>query len=109
MRRPFGTPEDEWRAYLAGTHPGVVSGRRVFQLLPYGPRCRQCNAPFRGPGGFVLRHLGSAFRPWEKNPNLCRRCIGHLSHQEVSGAEVDISLLFVDVDGQASSPGELGP
>lgn len=97
MRRLFATREDEWRAYLTGTHPRVVSGRRAFQLLPYGPRCRQCNAPFRGPGGFVLRHLGSAFRPWEKNPNLCRRCIGHLSRQEVSGAEVEISLLFVDV------------
>jgi hypothetical protein len=60
MPRPFATREDEWRAYLMGTHPRVRSGRRLFALLPFGPRCRQCNVPFRGPGGFVLRHVGSA-------------------------------------------------
>jgi adenylate cyclase len=94
---PFATREDEWRAYLTGTHPRVQSGRRMFRLLPSGPRCRQCNAPFHGPGGFVLRHLGSAFRPWDKNPNLCRRCLGHLGRQDVSGAEVEISFVFADV------------
>lgn len=108
MPRPFATREDEWRAYLTGTHPRVRSGRRVFQLLPYGPRCRQCHAPFRGPGGFVLRHMGSAFRPWEKNPNLCRRCLGHLGRQEVSGAEVDISLLFADVRRSSDLARRLG-
>lgn len=97
MPRPFATREDEWRAYLTGTHPRVRSGRLAFGLLPFGPRCRQCNVPFHGPGGFVLRHLGSAFQPWDKNPNLCRRCLGHLSRQDVSGAEVEISFLFADV------------
>jgi adenylate cyclase len=97
MPRLFATREDEWRALLTGTHPRVRSGRVVFGLLPYGPRCRQCKVPFRGPGGFLLRHIGSAFRPWEKNPNLCRRCLGHLSRQEVSGAEVDATFLFADV------------
>lgn len=84
------------------------SGRIAFGLLPFGPRCRQCNVPFHGPGGFVLRHLGSAFRPWDKNPNLCRRCLGHLSRQDVSGAEVESSFLFADVRRSSDLARELG-
>lgn len=108
MPRPFPTQEDEWRAYLTGTHPRVRSGRVLFRLLPFGPRCRQCNVPFHGPGGFLLRHIGSAFRPWDKNPNLCRRCLGHLSRQEVSGAEVDVSFLFADVRRSSELARQLG-
>jgi adenylate cyclase len=106
--QPFATREDEWRAYLTGTHPGVQSGRRVFGLLPSGPRCKQCHMPFHGPGGFVLRHLGSGFRPWDKNPNLCRRCLIHLGQQDVSGAEVDISFLFADVRRSSDLARQLG-
>jgi len=108
MPRLFATREDEWRAYLMGTHPRVQSGRRFFALLPSGPRCKQCNLPFHGPGGFVLRHMGSAFKPWDKNPNLCRRCLGHLGRQEVSGAEVDISFLFADVRRSSDLARQLG-
>jgi adenylate cyclase len=108
MRRRFATPEDEWRAYLMGTHPTIRLGRRVLRLLPYAPRCKQCNQPFGGPGGFVLRHLGSGFRPWDKNPNLCRRCLDSLAHHEVSGAVVDISLLFVDVRRSSDLARRLG-
>jgi adenylate cyclase len=64
--------------------------------------------PFRGPAGFVLGHLGNAFKPWDKNPNLCRRCLGHLSRQEVSGAEVEISLLFADVRRSSDLARRLG-
>jgi adenylate cyclase len=108
MPRPFATREEEWHAYLMGTHPRVRLGRRAFRLLPSAPRCRECLSPFRGPGGFVLRHLGSAFRPWEKNPNLCRRCLGHLKKFEVSGAEVEISLLFADVRRSSELARRLG-
>ena len=53
-----------------------------------------CSAPFAGPGRALFGLLG--FAPWEKNPNLCTRCISRLD-QDVSGAEVEISFLFADV------------
>lgn len=30
----FATPEDEWRAYLDGTHPWIHLGRRTFRHIP---------------------------------------------------------------------------
>ena len=68
-------PEDEWRACLLGTARHMVLGRRTFGILPSDPRCKFCSIPFRGPGGFVLRHLSEKYGPWDKNPNLCRRCV----------------------------------
>ena len=91
----FATKEDEWRAYLTGTHPTLRWGHRTFRFVPYGPRCKMCSAPFHGPGKFLLGHFG--FRPWDKHPGICTRCITLLEDQEVSGAEVEISFLFADV------------
>jgi adenylate cyclase len=91
----FETPEDEWRAYLAGTHPSILWGRRTFRRIPSKPRCKICYAPFGAPGGPVFRRLG--FIPWSKNPNMCTHCIGRLAEHTVMGAEVEISFLFADV------------
>ena len=55
-----------------------------------------CHAPFGGIGGFVLKPW---FGPWEKNPQLCKACIGALAKQGPGGAEVEISLLFADIRG----------
>lgn len=89
--------EEEWRAYLEGTHKHIRMGRRTLGAIPTDPRCRLCSTPFAGPGGWVLRHLSDTNAPWEKNPNLCRRCVTGISKQEITGAEIDISFLFVDV------------
>lgn len=91
----FATPEDEWRAYLDGSHPSIRWGRRTFRHIPSGPRCRVCYAPFGAPGGAVFRPMG--FVPWEKNPNVCVRCLKDMRMQDVLGAEVEISFLFADV------------
>ena len=91
----FATPEDEWRAYLEGTHPWLRWGRRAFGHIPSSPRCKICFAPFGPPGGSVFRRMGR--RPWPKNPNVCMFCIRELSGHEVVGAEVEISFLFADV------------
>ena len=73
-RTKFATIEDAWRAYLLGTHPNLLLGRRTFGRLPSNPRCKLCSAPFGGPGGFVLRRFSDGFQPWEKFPKVCRRC-----------------------------------
>ena len=91
----YDTPEDEWRAYLDGTHYSIVWGKRLFRHIPSSPRCCVCLAPFAGPGGWAFRRVG--IRRWEKNPNVCNDCIGTLVKHEVIGAEAEISFLFADV------------
>ena len=71
MAKGAKVPEDEWRACLLGTARHMVLGRRTFGILPSDPRCKFCSIPFRGPGGFVFRHLSEKYGPWDKNPNLC--------------------------------------
>jgi adenylate cyclase len=91
----FATREDEWRAFLDGTHPSIVWGRRTFRHIPSGPRCRVCLAPFGAPGAAIFRRMG--FVRWDKNPNVCVRCLKDMTMDDVVGAEVEISFLFADV------------
>lgn len=91
----YVSDEDEWRAYLDGSHPSIRFGRRTFRFVPYGPRCKLCSVPFAGPGQFLLGRFG--FRPWTKNPNICARCVTWLGRNDVSGAEIEVSFLFADV------------
>ena len=77
-----------------------------FRRLPSPPRCKMCHAPFGGIGGFVLKPW---FGPWEKNPQLCKACIGGLVKQGPGGAEVEISLLFADIRGSTAIGERLSP
>ncbi|MGH2635258.1 MAG: adenylate/guanylate cyclase domain-containing protein [Actinomycetota bacterium] len=104
----FATPEEEWAAFLSGTHPHLQHSTPL-RFVPSSPRCKLCKAPFRGPGGVVFRRYGYA--PWEKNPNICGRCFKSLTTHakacpasgdtEVAGAEVELSMLFADVRGSS--------
>ena len=49
------------------------------------------------------------FGPWEKNPQLCKACIGALTEQGPGGAEVEISLLFADIRGSTGIGERLRP
>ncbi len=92
--------EEEWRAYLLGTHPKIRRGRGLFGHLPSEPRCKLCYAPFRGAGSLLTRPLG--FTPWDRNPNVCRRCLAALSKRTMSGAEIELTMLFADIRGSTS-------
>lgn len=100
--------EDEWRSYMEGTHKVIRIGRRTFGLLPTDPRCRFCSVPFRGPGGWLAQHISKSNSPWEKNPNLCRRCVMGVSRNEIFGAELELSFLFADVRGSSDLARRLG-
>jgi adenylate cyclase len=69
--------------------------RQRFRLIPRGPRCKSCNAPFGAPGSLVARALGRS--QWAKNPRFCNRCYSFLREYGLSGAEVPITALFADV------------
>lgn len=67
---------------------------RVWRLLPSGPRCGICSAPFAGPGRLVVGPLG--YRPSRKNPTLCATCV-ELSPP--GGMKMYTGVLFADVRG----------
>jgi adenylate cyclase len=87
--------QDEWRSILMGDAPGLRQGRRFFSLIPSNPRCKLCNAPFRGFGGLLMRLTGR--RQFNKNPNFCTRCLS--ASEPGIGVELDIAMLFADIRG----------
>jgi adenylate cyclase len=104
--RGFKTSEEEWKAFLEGTHPVIRKGHRVLGHLPSGPHCKLCGAPFGAPAGALFRRYG--FTPWEKNPNICMRCLVGLERKDVSGAEVEATFLFADVRRSSDLARQLG-
>jgi adenylate cyclase len=94
-------PMDErWRAILSGDSTLAVPpriGRRCFAFVPGSPRCKFCNAPFRGRYARVLGRIGYA--PSRKNPSVCARC---MERAPEGGALVPVTILFADVRGYTS-------
>jgi adenylate cyclase len=68
-----------------------------MRRMPSAPHCKLCAAPFEGPVGAVLRHVGFARFPG--NPAICGNCIRDLNKVGVYGAEIPISLMFADIRG----------
>lgn len=95
---------EHYRLLLTGKEPDEIRRRRLYRRLPSSPRCRICNAPFRGPGGAVMRLMGRG--PFSKNPHLCQACF---RNSPAGGCEVDVGALFVDVRGSTALAGQLGP
>jgi adenylate cyclase len=93
------TPEEMWERMLTGNFPRLQVIRRIWGALPSPPRCKLCNAPFRGPGGVLMRAIGRG--PSPLNRRLCRFCLRAV-HKHPGGAEVEISLLFADVRGSTA-------
>lgn len=79
---------------------------RMFQRLPSAPRCKMCLVPFSGVGGAALKLLG--WRRFKLNPQICSMCIRFLE-KHTGGAEVEISLLFVDVRGSTPLAEKITP
>src|SRR6187551_205957 len=99
--------EAEFREILTGERPGFDRKRRWLERLPSPPRCKLCSAPFAGSGGAVLRHFG--YRRFAGNPALCENCIRGYSNRKVRGAEIPLTLLFVDIRGSTSLGERLTP
>ena len=96
---PTSTSE-KWRALLTGTDPGMPALRRRHRMMPADPRCKTCNAPFNGIGGWWMRRTGRG--RWEKNPSFCRSCYQVFNDFGVGGAEIELSLLFADIRGSTT-------
>jgi adenylate cyclase len=94
-----GTSSDYWRSVLTGEDPSLQRWRRVWRRVPSPPRCKVCSAPFLGPGGAAARALG--FGPSTDSSILCRKCFGKLA-KSPGGAELELSILFADVQGSTA-------
>ncbi len=81
--------------------------RRLMRLLPADPRCKFCNAPFRGIGGSIVRAAFGKERS-ALNPRYCNLC-EQASRQFPGGAEVHMSMLFADVRGSTALSEHMSP
>ena len=72
-------------------------------LLPSSPRCKLCNSPFKGWGGFLMHLLGRDQSRY--NPRYCQKCD---RFEQTGGAVVELSMLFADVRGSTSLAEKMG-
>jgi len=91
--------EEMWRAELTGKSPRLRHLRLWLKLLPSEPRCKLCNAPFHGLGRPIAAILGR--QRSRKNPRFCNYC-ETIARTYRGGAEVELTLLFVDVRGSTT-------
>jgi adenylate cyclase len=100
--------EDRWRTYLTtGESERERRQRHLFRLLPGTPRCKNCYAPFAGPGSIVVR-LFYGKQPSKLNPRLCNIC-EQFAREYQGGAEIELSLLFADVRGSTKLAEGMSP
>jgi adenylate cyclase len=97
--QPDHADDEFWREYLTRGHPVERRIRGVFKLIPQGPRCQLCAAPFHGVGAPVMRLIGKG--PADRNPKLCDGCFTFLLKHR-GGAEVDCTMLFADIRGSTT-------
>lgn len=81
--------------------------RHILRVLPRDPRCKFCNAPFQGIGGTVVRVLFGKQRSL-LNPRYCNLC-EVASREFPGGAEVPMSMLFIDVRGSTALSEKMTP
>jgi adenylate cyclase len=81
--------------------------RRIMRILPRDPRCKFCNTPFQGLGGMLARVLFRKQRS-ELNPRYCNLC-EIASREFPGGAEVEMSMLFIDIRGSTALSEKITP
>ena len=100
-----------WHAYLTGDHSRLDAKvrfiRKIFMRLPTDPRCKVCNAPFKGVGGMVVNLLGFGAGRSSFNPSLCDRCEKIVKKHQV-GLEMPLTMLFADVRGSTALAETIG-
>jgi hypothetical protein len=91
------TLEEEWYQELTYGENVPRNYRRLMGLLPSSPRCKLCNAPFKGWGGFIMHLLGKEQSRF--NPRYCQACA---RFEKSGGAEVVLTMLFADMRGSTN-------
>jgi adenylate cyclase len=97
---------DVWYTIFAVGHPALKKFQNFHRRLPSPPRCRLCFAPFRGPGGVLMALMKKS--PNSRNPNFCNACDAFMRAYP-GGAEVEMSMLFVDARDSTTLAERIGP
>jgi len=71
--------------------------REFLRHLPRDPRCKFCNAPFKGFGATLVQLVFNK-RPSQYSTRLCTVC-ENFAREHLGGAEVEMAMLFADVRG----------
>ena len=93
-----------WQEVLTKGHPRLKRIQKLMRLLPGPPRCKICNNPFGGVGGYICRLAG--FRPSRKNPFICAVCCEDMP---LGGTEIETAILFADIRDSTGLAETLGP
>jgi len=86
--------EELWKTIFEAGHPDLLKQHWLHRKLPTRPRCRLCLVPFKGIGGWFMRLKGKTRN--SRNPNYCNAC-DYFMETYPGGAEVEMSLLYVDI------------
>ncbi len=95
------TEEAFWSSLLTGERPGVPMYwmRCFFAFLQAEKRCKVCSVPFDGVGALPFGLLWSGQS--NLTPHFCKKC-EDFARRHVGGAEVCMTMLFVDVRGSTA-------
>lgn len=95
-----------WYTVFAQGHPVLATKRRRYSLLPGSPRCKLCEAPFGGVGGWLMRLTGLVVS--NRNPHYCNKCDGFLSAYP-GGAEVPMAMMMIDIRNSVELSAKTSP
>lgn len=106
-KRPVDVGSVWWFWFSTNAFAVDKNLRRVMRTLPRDPRCKFCNTPFQGFGGMLARVLFGKQRS-SMNPRYCNLC--EIASKEFpGGAEVEMSILFIDIRGSTALSEKLSP
>jgi len=91
------TVDQQWYRTLTEGENIPHTLRHVLGMLPASPRCKMCNAPFKGWGSALMRMAGRGQSRY--NPRFCSPCE---QFEHPGGAEVVLTMLFADVRGSTT-------
>lgn len=106
-RKPMDPGSVWWFWFATNAFSVDKQLRRIFRVMPDDPRCKFCNAPFKGAGSVIVRLL---FKKQQSvmNPRFCNLC-EIASREFPGGAEVPMSMLFIDVRGSTALSESMSP
>jgi adenylate cyclase len=105
MNTTDGQNRELWHTIFAVGHPALTKYRETLRRIPSAPRCKLCFAPFGWPGSIAMRFAHR--EPSSRNPHYCNAC-DRFIHAYPGGAEVELSIAFVDVRHSTELAEQLG-